>query len=224
MPKHYVPAWMRYLLVYSLFHLVSPFLHTTSRRTHRSDTSLGDSLVRCAPPVNLHHAALKTRNITMAIQFYSLFGFRVDCRFRAGPARAAWLTSAGSRLELIEVPGYLLQETEGTLKRALDLMQYPAMLGYNHVALDVTQQVREANLTSLSEWISDLDLTSLNRFEKKLRVALPAQQQLIGKTVYELAFVYDADGALVELLHEQKVLDQDVESGWEPWNGTGFVS
>ena len=31
-----------------------------------------------------HHVALKTRNITNAIQFYSMFGFEVHHKFRAG--------------------------------------------------------------------------------------------------------------------------------------------
>ena len=38
------------------------------------------------------------------------------------------------------------------------------------------------------------------------------------------AFIYDADGALLELIRKQGDLPNDVESGWEPWDGTGFVT
>ena len=58
----------------------------------------------------LHHAAVKTRSMEMALAFYSLLGFAPEAKFRAGPARAAWLTNAasvggeGARIEIIEVP------------------------------------------------------------------------------------------------------------------------
>lgn len=35
-------------------------------------------------PTRIHHSALKTRNITTAMQFYSLLGFSVQHKFRAG--------------------------------------------------------------------------------------------------------------------------------------------
>jgi hypothetical protein len=37
------------------------------------------------------------------------------------------------------------------------------------------------------------------------------------------AFIYDADGALLELIRKQQDLIQEVASGWEPWDGEGFV-
>ena len=197
------------------------------------------------PCLVLHHAAIKTRNISTAIDFYSLLGYQVICRFRAGPARAAWLQLASSltasteddasltaadpircRLELIEVPSYVLNETSsGTTDRrirAVDLMQRQELLGYNHVALDVTAQIRSGGMKGgLSEWMQRLNDTSLERFGKSLRVALHPRQQMIGRSVYELAFLYDADGALIELLHHQRDLEQTIESGWEPWDGRG---
>jgi catechol 2,3-dioxygenase-like lactoylglutathione lyase family enzyme len=228
-------------------------------------TSAND-LPLALPPLSIHHTALKTRNITNAIQFYSLLGYQVVSRFRAGPARAAWLeqpvgnsvvpppspatlstpdkdvvvastTSSSSRLELIEVPAYMLPST-GPPRRALSLMERPAVLGYNHVALDVTFQIQQMQQDSttqnttttattananLADWISQLNATSVERFGKTLRVALEPQQQIIGQGVYELAFLSDADGCLVELLHQQSVLPQNVQSGWEPWDGQGFV-
>lgn len=176
--------------------------------------------------LSIHHTALKTRNITTAIEFYSLFGYQVACRFRAGPARAAWLelmSSSNDRLELIEVPGYVLQEEPGTRAKVMDLMQRPEILGYNHVALDVTQQIKHDRFSSLNEWLDQLNRTSMERFQRSLRIALTPRQQIIGRGIYELAFLYDADGSLVELLHKQGERSQELESGWKPWDGEGFV-
>jgi catechol 2,3-dioxygenase-like lactoylglutathione lyase family enzyme len=177
-------------------------------------------------PLLLHHTALKTRNITLAIQFYSLLGFEPTTKFRAGPARAAWLEQPGtlsSRLELIEVPSWMLNEPEGMKRKAPDLMQRQDMLGQNHFALDVSQSMKEQGMFTLSEWVAMLHEKSLHMFGKKLRVALAPQQQILGNAVYELAFLFDADGALVELLHKQNDLPQRIDSGWEPWDGKGFV-
>ena len=49
------------------------------------------------------------------------------------------------------------------------------------------------------------------------------QQKVIGSQVYELAFLYDADGTLFELIRYIKELEQSIESGWDPWDGSGFV-
>ena len=181
----------------------------------------------------IHHTAIRTRNITTAIDFYSLLGFELDCRFRAGPARAAWLTlrnvttsaAATARLEIIEVPAFILQEPPGMRRRAPDLMENAQELGYNHMALDVTAQIQndDSSLPNLDAWIQQLDQRSLERFGRRLRVAVPPRQQLIGQSVYELAFIYDADGSLVEFLHKQGQVSQDIESGWDPWDGQGFV-
>jgi catechol 2,3-dioxygenase-like lactoylglutathione lyase family enzyme len=192
-----------------------------------------------SPPFYIHHTAIKTRNITTAIQFYFLLGFSLSCKFRSGPARAAWLELHPSnsttlsnhnhnscRLEIIEVPLYMLNEQEGTQKRAIDLMERQDFLGHNHLALDVTNQINDdCNETqrSLQAWMDVLNERSVKAFGKKLRIALAPRQQLIGNDVYELAFVYDADGSLVELLHKQSELAQEIQSGWEPWDGKGFI-
>jgi catechol 2,3-dioxygenase-like lactoylglutathione lyase family enzyme len=185
----------------------------------------------------MHHTAVRTRDIEVSMQFYSLLGFEPTVKFRAGPARAAWLeqrmgsdssSSSSSnnnhRLELIEVPSYILNEAEGTKKRALDLVARQELLGHNHIALDVTESIQnQEELKSLSDWMDQLNQKSLQQFGKTLRVAVPPTQRLIGKGVFELAFLYDADGALVELLHKQTELQQEISSGWEPWDGQGFV-
>jgi catechol 2,3-dioxygenase-like lactoylglutathione lyase family enzyme len=191
------------------------------------DTVPMDEPTRAVPPNFLHHTAIKTRNITMAISFYSLFGYEVECRFRAGPARAVWLRlPEGGRLELIEVPSYMLQQP-----RAPNLLVRPDILGYNHMAIDVSAQIQKesetdqhTNATSLTSWIQGLNQTSIALFNKTLRTAVyPPQQQIIGSNVYEIAFLYDADGCLIELLHNTASLPQRVLSGWEPWNGTDFT-
>ena len=174
-----------------------------------------------------HHTAIKTKNITMAISFYGLFGYEVTCQFRAGPARAAWmqLPDDRGRLELIEVPSYLIQQP-----RAPNLSVRPDILGFNHVALDVSAQIQKESETSenktfsLATWIQDLNRTSMVLFNKTLRTAVyPPQQQIIGSNVYDIAFLYDADGCLLELLHQTHSLPQRVSSGWEPWNSTDFT-
>lgn len=174
-------------------------------------------------PLPLHHIALKTRNLDTAQKFYSLLGYEMTEQFRAGPARACWLEITHddvvtSRLELLEVPSHILLETPGTRKQSFDLLQRPELLGYHHVALDVTSQINE----NLQEWLDDLNNKSLEAFGKNLRLAMEPRQQIIGRSVYELAFLFDPDGCLVELLHHQSTLDKPVSNGWEPWDGQGF--
>lgn len=179
-------------------------------------------------PLVPHHTALKTRNITMAIQFYSLLGFELEAKFRAGPARAAWMSQqrappSSSRLELIEVPSNLLKEPEGMRRRARNLIEQQELLGWNHLALDVTQDIQAKGYSQLSEWMNHLNANSVATFNKSLRVALEPRQQIIGGSVYELGFIFDADGALIEFLHKQSEIEQQMDSGWGGWDGKGFV-
>ena len=173
----------------------------------------------------IHHTAMKTRNIETCLEFYSLLGFRVDTKFRAGSERAAWLSCCGTsgggggvRLEVVEIPGHILKEPEGMKRRALDLLQSPELLGWNHMALDVTESLQEQQLTKLQDWLEILNQQSIQTFGKTLRIAVPPRQQIIGTSVYELAFLYDADGGLVEVLHKQGELEQSLGDGWAPWD------
>jgi len=237
-----------------------------------------------------HHVAIKTRDIEMAIKFYSLLGFQIETKFVSGPARAAWLlhdNSSGvgdnngdttastaatvkSRIELIEVPKYMLNEPDGMKRRAVDFTKREELLGLNHYCLDVTSCINIArqqsiidnnnnsssggdntlisnidsvpttkapspsssssttassscSIYNLQEYLQDLNTLSINQFGKSLRVALNPIKRIIGKSVYEMAFIYDADGTLIELLNYSGGLSQDVDSGWEPWDGHGFV-
>jgi catechol 2,3-dioxygenase-like lactoylglutathione lyase family enzyme len=223
-----------------ILHVLVPFVLIFSFQSpYSAHGFLGASLLpRIRPSIHLldklsaplisHHVAIKTRNITVAIQFYSLLGFEVEEKFRASSARAAWLTQPGSpssRLELIEVPSYLLNEPEGMKRRAINLMERQELLGCNHLALDVTDSLRQEGLTQLSEWMQTLNATSVEKFGRGLRVALEPRQQIIGKSVFELAFLFDADGALIEFVNKQSNMEQEMSSGWEVlvWDGKGFV-
>lgn len=95
------------------------------------------------------------------------------------------------------------------------------------MALDVTAQVHALDdgnetVSDLTSWIHHLNTTSIKQSGRMLRVALYPRQQMIGQNIYELAFLYDADGSLVELLFKQNELLQTIQSGWDyRWDGTG---
>jgi catechol 2,3-dioxygenase-like lactoylglutathione lyase family enzyme len=187
-----------------------------------------------------HHIALKTRNIENAINFYSLLGFRVESKFIADPARAAWLIhrsdsekdvrrSIASRIELLEVPPYMLDEPEGMKRQALDLSQRVELLGLNHFALDVTHNIPKTleesdrgtacELYQLKEWLDDVNQESIAKFGRALRIAMEPTKRRIGREVYEMAFIYDADGVLVELLNHVRTVEDDTnnDDGWGEW-------
>lgn len=222
-----------------------------------------------------HHVAIKVCNITNAINFYSLLGFTVETKFVTGPARAAWLiqdqrqqyteqedpvdnkhhqaaAQVGFRIELIEVPSYMLQQQQQRRHRAIDLMTHITLLGLNHLALDVTYnciQQRQQQLLGdeqayyqLKEWIHDINTTSITTYNKTILHATPITttpitKRIIGRQVYEIAFIYDADGTIIELLcycgdiipplnsntTTTPTAPTTMADGWEPWDGYGFV-
>jgi len=191
-----------------LLFLLHPKTAAWLRQQHQRPTLLG---MTSSPTV--HHTSLKTRNITVAMKFYSLLGFEVESKFRAGPAKAAYLqTSTGTRMELIEVPPYMMEDKPP--QKALDLIPRPTWLGWNHMSLDVTPAMK--NGTMLQDWMNDLNQTSFQNFGKTIRLAVPPKQTIAGNKVYEMAMIYDADGSLIELVRLQAVLEQTVDSGWEP--------
>jgi len=243
------------IIVSSLFLSESNGFQLPSARNLLADVPTSTALLanepkHPTPSLYHHHVAIRTRNIENAIKFYSLFGFKVETKFRAASARAAWLSNAmlpngnkndeqsndeglkgqsyntASRLEIIEIPPHVLNEKEGTIKRAIDLLQNEAILGLNHYALDVTPYIRHLakdEYYGLDQFLLQINQESLDMFGKTLRVAMQPKQQVIGSQVFELAFVYDADGVVMELMRYIKDLDQNVESGWEAWDGKGFV-
>lgn len=129
----------------------------------------------------------------------------------------------------------MLNESEGKQKKAIDLTKREELLGLNHFALDVTNCIprpdnddgasaggKACALYQLQEWMDDLNALSIDKFGRTLRVALAPTKRIIGREVYEMAFLYDADGALVELLNHSGTLQQEVADGWEPWDGLGW--
>ena len=163
-----------------------------------------------------HHTAIRTRDIELAISFYSLLDFEVETKFLAGNVRAAWLQqkNQGVRIELIEVPSSMLNEPEGARRRAVDLIQRSDVLGLNHYAIDVTSSMKSKGMKRLQEWIDQINVRSKEKFGKTLRIALEPEEQMIGQFLYQLAFIYDADGAIIELLYQQRRFKQEMISGW----------
>ncbi|KAI2490194.1 hypothetical protein MHU86_24385 [Fragilaria crotonensis] len=180
----------------------------------RFTTSHLDMYVSTATP--FHHTAIRTRDIELAINFYSLLDFEVETKFLAGNVRAAWLQQKdqGGRIELIEVPSSMRNEPEGTRRRAIDLIQRPDLLGLNHYAIDVTRSMKSKGMKRLQDWIDQINVKSQEKFGKTLRIAIPPQEQMIGQHLYQLAFIYDADGAIIELLYQQRRFKQEMISGW----------
>lgn len=156
-------------------------------------------------PLRMHHITIKTRDIIESIDFYSLFGFEPSTKFQVERARAAWLDNnviGAGRIELIEVPSYVLQGERSSEKpppKALDRIQNQELLGLNHLTLDVSDFIRQKRLSSLSEFLGYLNEESFNTFGKGLRLAVEPKKQTIRDRVYECAFLYDPDGSLIEL-------------------------
>lgn len=163
-----------------------------------------------------HHVAIKTRDIEMAIKFYTLLDFEVENKFLAGNARAAWLQqeTGGVRIELIEVPRHMLEESQGQRRRAVDLVERSELLGMNHYAIDVTTSMKRKNMKQMQQWIDYLNDKSKDAFGKTLRMAVEPMEQMIGQHLYQLAFIYDADGAIIEFVYQQKRFSQEMISGW----------
>jgi len=181
-----------------------------------------DDIYVSTEKIAVHHSAIKTRNIITAIKFYGLLGFKLERKYLLPDgARAAWMShnnnnSTGQRLEFIEIPSSKLDETPNSRIKAMDLLdKYPYLLGYNHVALDVTQSLKDKNMTSLCEWMDDLNRTSVQTYGKHLKPpALECQHVMITPALYDLAMIYDPDGCLVELLNYRKVLNPNMLPDW----------
>lgn len=143
----------------------------------------------------MHHVSIRTGNIHRAIAFYELFGFTIQERFTTGYTLACWLEGWDSRLELIQIP---------QPKPAPDAFADEHYVGYYHLSFDVSEKT-----DSLPQWLE----ATRSRFEKAseenpeeispLKVLLSPTQQVIGETVYEVAFIADADGLPLEILRNQ---------------------
>jgi len=98
------------------------------------------------------------------------------------------------------------------------------------LALDVTHFCNNSSTNNtLSNYITQVNCTSLEKFGKTLRIALPPKQTMIGNDVYELAFLFDADGCLLELLNYQTTLpfdySEEVTNWWQKQqsNSTKYI-
>lgn len=190
------------------------------------------------PGYHFHHYAIKTKNIFNALKFYSLLGMEEKVRFKTGAARAAWIEGVGVRLELIEVPEFMAPEG-----RAADLSADAnvAVLGLNHAALDVTAAARACLLREQREGEKEEDrnengaavsrkrgeagaeiwafLRALNAkseaaFQKSVRLAIRPYRQMIMNEVFDIAFISDPDGTLIELLFHVATLEHEMLPDW----------
>ena len=137
----------------------------------------------------MHHASIRTANIHRAIVFYEMLGFEVVERFTAGITLACWMEGLDGRIELMQVP---------EPKPAADAFSDENYTGYYHLSFDLTQMA-----DSLPVWLEQLKQQATSR-DTTLTVLLEPQQQMIGSSVYEVAFIADTDGLPLEFLRRLK--------------------
>ncbi|NER79035.1 MAG: VOC family protein [Leptolyngbya sp. SIO1D8] len=140
----------------------------------------------------MHHASIRTADIHRAIAFYTLLGFVMEEQFTAGITLACWMVGLNGRIELLQVP---------EPQSAPDCFHDEHYTGYYHLSFDLTTEV-----DSLPNWLKSLEKkfseASQQSFDevKPLQVLLPPKQQMIGRSVYEVTFIADADGLPLEFL------------------------
>ncbi|MEM1254363.1 MAG: VOC family protein [Cyanobacteria bacterium P01_H01_bin.21] len=137
----------------------------------------------------MHHASIRTADIHRAIAFYGLLGFEVIERFTAGITLACWMEGLDGRIELMQVP---------EPKPAADAFSDEHYTGYYHLSFDLTQMTE-----SLPTWLEQLRRDVASQ-DMALTVLLEPQQQMIGASVYEVAFIADTDGLPLEFLRRLK--------------------
>ena len=144
----------------------------------------------------MHHASIRTANIHQAIAFYELLGFTLKERFTTGYTLACWMEGLGGRIELIQIP---------EPKPAPDAFGDEHYVGYYHLSFDLS-----ARVSALTVWLTALEtkLTELSQKDPEqfspLTILLEPQQQMIGHTVYEVAFIADRDGLPLEFIRVLK--------------------
>ena len=142
----------------------------------------------------LHHVSIRTANILRAIAFYELLGFCVKERFTTGYTLACWMEGLESRIELIEIP---------QPKPAPDAFGDENYVGYYHLSFDVGNDT-----DNLPQWLTQLETKFQEASQenpslvKPLKILLSPHQQMIGASVYEVAFIADNDGLPIELIRK----------------------
>ena len=140
----------------------------------------------------MHHASIRTADIHKAIAFYEQLGFTVKERFTTGYTLACWMTGLGGRIELIQIP---------EPKPAPDAFGDEHYVGYYHLSFDMSDAT-----PNLSSWLNDLKEKNAIALEdnpqqiQPLKVLLEPEQQMIGDSVYEVAFIADTDGLPLEFI------------------------
>jgi hypothetical protein len=87
------------------------------------------------------------------------------------------------------------------------LLQNERILGLNHVAVDLTSLGG-----SLTEALDLVNRTSVERFGLAFKVLSSPRQQMIGRKVWEVCYVEDNTGAVVELLNEAGEMEEGMGS------------
>ena len=115
---------------------------------------------------------------------------------------------AGNRLEIIEIP--IWKERDD---KAPDVFFNEKSLGLNHLALDVTQAMPRGS--TLKDFLKSLNDDSERIFQKSLRLVKdPYMLQVGQRDVYELAFIMDPDGTLIEILRFSSKLEFPTDLPW----------
>lgn len=127
--------------------------------------------------MQLHHLSIRTADIFRSIAFYEQLGFAVETQFTLDTTLACWLIGPLGRLELIEIP---------EPKPAPDVLGDPHYVGYYHLSLLVRS--------------IDQTLTSL----EGIQILLEPTSQQIGDHLYQVAFIADPDGLVIELIEQLK--------------------
>ncbi len=133
----------------------------------------------------MHHASIRTANIHRAMAFYQQLGFQVSEQFTAGITLACWMEGLGGRIELLQVP---------EPRPAADAFTDEHYTGYYHLSFDLSDQVAD-----LPDWLAQLS-AQFQQAGEPLKVLLEPTQQMIGSSVYEVAFIADIDGLPLEFL------------------------
>lgn len=146
----------------------------------------------------MHHASIRTADIFQAIAFYELLGFTVCERFTAGITLACWMEGLNGRIELLQVP---------RPRPAADAFADEHYTGYYHLSFDLSDRTDD-----LPAWLTALE----SKFAESatlppLQILLPPTQQIIGDSVYEVAFIADTDGLPLEFLRVMSRSNTDLD-------------
>ena len=146
----------------------------------------------------MHHASIRTADIHKAIAFYEQLDFTVQERFTTGYTLGCWMTGLNGRIELIQIP---------EPKPAADAFGDEHYVGYYHLSFDLSDVTSDLPtwLDNLKQKIATAQKND-SKLDRPLKVLLEPQQQMIGDSVYEVAFIADTDGLPLEFI---RVLDKE---------------